>query len=503
MMERLKTAALSLLIVLSLLQSYWLAYSMPGFAESVRTELDYVNTEPMGPPELIENVIFPDSIVLHMGESAHTVLYPPTNFYDLIFRKIQAAGFKGFNRFAVASYDWDQIREKKQGVELRFGGGVPVALLEKLMKLEGDLLFLADRIERIWVYADENTELAHAFLFSSDGRTVYEASRTDLTAKDVEEYIGFGQYGTSYKPEGNVYVPEVSIDAVQALVGYETYTPEQMQRSLFFDPATTRTLENLNGAQIYTDGKRGLQLEQNGKWVSYTNPAAPQTTRNDTTENVLASMQFINEHGGWDGLHRYVPVRSSAEIAGEQGRTVLFQQYYGSYPIVSDELYKFGYMRLSLQQGVVTEYERSLMTLKGEADSKTTRWLPGGDTLRSALDVMDNSNDIIALYPAVRVLPTTDGTQLTLEPVWAVRYSDGKQEVLMSAMPSGYDGAAERLEWQQKQQQNKHTAKDSPLLPGDNPSSVMNSGRSNMSVNGMAQAEGPALDEEAQQSVQH
>jgi regulatory protein YycH of two-component signal transduction system YycFG len=457
MIEKLKTVILSVLIVLSLLQSYWLAYSMPGLAARVRTGIDYVNTEQMGPPEQIENVIFPESIVLHMGQSEHTVLYPPTNFYDLVYRKIQAVGFKSITRYPRVGYDWNQIRDKKKGVELRFDG-VPVSLLGKQMKLEGDLVFMADRIDRIWIYMDEDTELVHAFLFSSDGRTVYEASRTDVTARDVEEYIGFGQYGTSYKPDGDIYLPEISIEAVEAVVNYKTYTPEQMQRSLFFDPGTTRTLENLNGALIFTDGKRGLQIEQNGKWASYTNPAAPQTTQNDTTENVLASLQFINEHGGWDGLHRYVPVISSTDAgtAGEDGRTVLFQQYYGAYPIISDELYKFGYMRLLLQQGIVTEYERSLMTLDSAAKMKTTRWLPGGEILRSTLRAMDRRSEIRSVYPAVRVNPSLGGQSLSLEPVWAARYEDGTQRIVMSALPVGYDGAGERHQWQLEQQQKKN-----------------------------------------------
>jgi len=487
MIEKLKTVILSVLIVLSLLQSYWLAYSMPGLAARVRTGIDYVNTEQMGPTEQIENVIFPESIVLHMGQSQHTVLYPPTNFYDLVFRKIQAVGFKSFTRYAKSSYDWNQIRDKKKGVELRFDG-VPVSLLGKLMKLEGDLVFTADRIDRIWIYMDEDTELVHVILFSSDGRTVYEASRTDITARDVEEYVGFGQYGTSYKPDGDIYLPEISVEAVEAVVGYKTYPPEQMQRSLFSDPGTTRTLENLNGALIFTDGKRGLQIEQNGKWASYTNPAAPQTTQNDISENVISSLQFINEHGGWDGMHRYVPVNSITDAAGDGGRMVLFQQYYGAYPIVSDELYKFGYMRLLLQQGIVTEYERSLMTLESVAQLKTTRWLPGGELLRSTLQAMDRRSEIRSVYPAVRVIPSTDGDSLSMVPVWAARYADGTQVVVMNAQPAGYDGMSERHQWQLEQQQKKNTtANVDKAISGIG--AAGSSGRSNTSVGSLLDLE--------------
>src|SRR5690606_39138518 len=87
---------------------------------------------------------------------------------------------------------------------------------------------------------------------------------------------------------------------------YETYSPEMMQRSLFSDPSATWAIEDRSGSQIYTDGKRGLQVEQNGMWMSYSARAAKQSSENMLSENVYASVDFINSHGGWDGVHRLV-----------------------------------------------------------------------------------------------------------------------------------------------------------------------------------------------------
>ena len=79
-----------------------------------------------------------------------------------------------------------------------------------------------------------------------------------------------------------------------------------MQKNLFFDPGVTRAISDRSGSQIYTDGKRGLQIEQNGKWISYTDPVAGQKLQDDESENVYAAITFINQHGGWDGLHRFI-----------------------------------------------------------------------------------------------------------------------------------------------------------------------------------------------------
>ena len=67
MIERGKTVLLALLVVVSLVQSYLLAYSMPGMEVNVRTEQDYVTTEPLGPEEQMNKLLLPEELVLHLG----------------------------------------------------------------------------------------------------------------------------------------------------------------------------------------------------------------------------------------------------------------------------------------------------------------------------------------------------------------------------------------------------------------------------------------------------
>ena len=51
----------------------------------------------------------------------------------------------------------------------------------------------------------------------------------------------------------------------------------------------------------------------------------------------------------------------------------------------------------------------------------------------------------------MQVSPKAGENVITLEPVWAVRYVDGTQQVVAEARPVGYDGAAERRDYQEKQ----------------------------------------------------
>ena len=435
MKEKIKTTALIVLVVLSLLQSYLLAYSMPGLGATVRSDQDYVNAEPMGPATSVESVIFPEELIIHMGGNKHTVIYPGTQFYEMILnQRIQGREFKGFQRSPAGVLNWEEIRENDIGIELRFENGIPVELLQKLLKLEGDLLFLNETIDRIWIFKTSGTEEIRTFFFSADGQMVYESVRADLTVRDVQDYVGFGQFQPVYTmTDDGLYVPAAPLQSTEMVYAYETYSPDLMQRSLFFDPSTTRAFEDRSGSQIFTDGKRGLQVEQNGKWISYTDPSAPQITENLLSDNVYASVDFVNQHGGWDGVHRFVN-----DLPGGEGKYLRFKQYVGQYPVIETPPFRYGYMKLTLQQGVVTEYSRSLITLGQKSESRRVRWLIGGETLQKSLENYVRRSEVKALFPALQAAPVDDKL-LRFTPVWAVRLKDGTEEMLAEAYPSGYE----------------------------------------------------------------
>ncbi len=432
MIEKGKSVLLFLLVLLSLVQSYFLAYSTPYMEAKIKTELDYVKAEPLGEEEEVENLIFPEQLVLHLGDDKHTVFYPSTTYYELILDKLKSREFKGMQRVSVNSVDWDQIRREYQGVELRFGRAVPFELLQRVLKIDGDFLFSRDSIDRIWIYASKSSDEVRTFFFSADGRNVYESDRADLTIGDVEGYVGFGQYWDPYtSQDGELYIPEKPITRLLEMkVAFNRYTTDQMQDNLFFDPGITRTIPSKTGPQFYTDGRRGLKVEQNGVWMSFTDPVAPTDGENDIIDNVMAAISFVNQHGGWNGKHQFVK-----EAEGETGSAVIrFQQYYRDVPIVSGRSMNFGYMQLTLQQGYVSSYNRSLLVLGKEVTNKSSRRLPGGDQLRKLLNDMDaGGRKIEALFPAYR--PILDKDAIVLSPVWAARLVNGEVVIVTDSGP--------------------------------------------------------------------
>ena len=424
MKEKLKSIVLVLLVVSSLVESYYLIYRLPGSDTIIRSATNYIKTDYMGPETNVEDLIYPDKMIIHMGEDKHTIFYPDSTFYNLIFSLLEGRSFDSFQRRSIQNIDLAEMRQKNPGIELTFGSGVPVTLLQRVMQIQPDALFQAELIDRVWIYNVNNESKAHALFFSTEGGVVYEAGKADLTVQDVQQHVEFGTTWIPYTTvNGAYYVPETSVDMVESTLNLGVYTAEQMQRSLFFDSSITRNIREKDGSEIYTDSKRSLQVRQEQKWMSYTDPAALPAGESNVDKEVLAAVDFVNQHGGWNGDYRL-----SVAGGGIGKNEVVFQQYYGNYPILKKVGFQYGTIKLDLHQGTVSAYERSLIYIKSEEQNKQIKVLSGGDKLKEKLKIVSQQSAIVDLYPAYMPTRTEEGLHLT--PVWAVKLRNGEEMVL-------------------------------------------------------------------------
>lgn len=430
MIERAKSIALALLVAISLIQSYLLAYSMPSLGTKVKTEQDYVKTEQLGPKEKVDNLLSPESLVIHMGQDKHTVFYPQDNFYRMVLEKLSSREFKGFQRVDPSTLDWEQVRREDAGIEIRFSRDIPFSLLQRAFKgIDGEALLSTGAINRVWIFARPDSGEVRSFFLSDDGDDVYEASQVDLTAQDVQQSVGFGEFWKPFAYWANgVYVPEQSLALGRVELTFTKYTADQMRRNLFNDPTTTKmTQDSLDGTQIYADTKRGLKIEQAGGWLSFKDPVARVEGRNDPAENIMSAVQFVNQHGGWNGSFRLAKAPGTIK-AGGATEAIRFQQYYSDVPLVAAGDFRFGYMQLSVQQGEVSSYERSLLVLGDKEGVSQSHSLISGNQLLSKIRQTAGSQQVESLFPAYRTALSQD--KLILEPVWAIRLTSGEVRIV-------------------------------------------------------------------------
>jgi len=429
LIDKVKTVVLTLLVAVSLVQSYFLAYSMPNLETQVKTEQDYVKTEELGPEEKVENLLFPEALIMHLGEDKHTVFYPNDTFYRMVLEKLSSREFKGFQRVEANTIDWEQVRRQDQGIEIRFGRDIPFPMLQRAFKgIDGEALLSAGMIDRIWIFARKDSSEVRSFFLGKDGSEVYEAAQVDLTAQDVEQSVGFGQYWKPFSYWANgVYVPDQSLALSRLEVSFTKYTADQMKRNLFNDPTTTRMFQDSqDGAQIYIDTKRGLKVEQGGSWLSFKDPVARAEGRDDPAENIMSAVQFVNQHGGWNGAFRLTKAPGLGR-EDESDPAIRFQQYYGDVPLVTAGDFRFGYMQLSVQQGFVSSYERSLFVLGDKVGEAQPYNLMSGNQLLTKMRQAAGGLQVESLFPAYRTTLTKD--KLILEPTWAMRLTNGEVRI--------------------------------------------------------------------------
>ncbi|MCG7408358.1 two-component system activity regulator YycH [Paenibacillus sp. ACRRX] len=435
MMERSKSIVLAVLVLLSLVQSFLLAYSMPNFDVVKRAGSTYIKADPLGPEEKVDNLIYPEHMVLHLGGNKHTIMDPGTIFFNFIMKRLQGRSYDGFQLKSGADLDWAAIQEKKQGLELRFNSPVPAKLLQKVLPISEDAAFQTESIYKVWLYASEELNEVRVFFFTAEDNRIYESTRADLSVQDVKQLVEFGSSGTPYRlVNGTFYVPQEPIEMVEVKLPYTVFSPEQMQRSLFFDPTLTKIIQENDGSKIYTDGKRGLQVQRNQLWITYSDATAPTEERTDMTSDVMTSVNFINQRGGWSGRFRLSVMENMAQgspgiptLSGTHNRLV-FQQYWGSYPIISTKDTRFGYVQVTLQQGMVMNYERSLIQLGAHADEKQIKKLIAGEPLIAQLKKLSKYALIAEINPVYE--PSMSEEQIRLHPVWQVKYTDGTTELL-------------------------------------------------------------------------
>ncbi|WP_281883333.1 YycH family regulatory protein [Paenibacillus sp. YYML68] len=427
MIEKLKTAALTLLVLLSLVQSYLLAYSYPQPEQPLIQE-EYVKPELLGTQATLDDMLFPDHIVIHLGEGQHTVVYAHNSPYAEVLQTVKQRYLEGFRKTNMSSLsiNWDEVRNKQPGVELRFRDGLPLTVLQQLLQIKGELPPEHDVITKIWIFAEDSSRV-RTLLFTDTYNVVYEA-KADFTTKDIEErFVSAAGSYMAYKPTLNdMYIPQKSYPMPSYTLGYTLMTVDQLKRTFFVDPALIRNLTERDGSEIYTDSKRGLQLKSGQHWMTYSDPVAPASdNRVNYLGNLLTAVQFINQHGGWNGAYG---VQRMPERLLPGNQTYVFRQYYGSYPIVGTRDEQVGYMRITLQKDVVSGYERSTVLPDWKSVKRGEAELPGGELLEAMLQQYSKRLQIVSLFPAYR--PFLSDKTMELVPKWAVELYDGTYEFL-------------------------------------------------------------------------
>lgn len=425
MIEKGKSFILALLVGSSLLQSYLLAYHSTDY-ESI-LESEYIDTETIGTQEKQENLVFPQQIVLHGDENSHTVLYPGHYFYRIIMEDLQSHSYEGIRSTDKTTQQLQMLMNKQAGIEIRFPGKLPLQIIQYAIPIQPGLPNDTPWVKSIWATIDEENKSVEIYLIGDGLTETYTVSATDLTVDKVGEYIRFGDYQSpkyAVSPEGYLY-PNDTFPMAVLTFEYTSIAGDRLENMLFPDPGITRSLPTSDGMEIYTDGKRGLEIDRSQLWMSYTDPIASIGGTFSSANDLNTATQFINRHGGWNGLFELEQV--SVGLTQSEPRFIFRQwleSYPSSYPVLDQKDGGFGLIEVLLQQEVITEYKRSLMLLDSASVKRQQVYLPGGESLQARIELTGLSRQIERLIPAYKPRVTPEFAEFI--PIWAMILSNGE-----------------------------------------------------------------------------
>jgi regulatory protein YycH of two-component signal transduction system YycFG len=424
MTEKLKSAGLVTLVLLSLLQTWLLVYRTPQFEQATRP--DYVQTESVDQLQEIEQLLQPQFIVTHLSKQKYSVLYPEMVYFRRILEQWKERSYDGLRKSNVTLLQFYEQRATRAGIELQFFQEIQVDVLRTVMNLNVTDEQSSLSFDTLYGTLDSSGQDVTIWLISQKQRIIYEVVKNDWQGPAFIELTKIGEYQAKYRSYAlRHFIPEEPLVLQRYRLTYEETTAAQLWQKLFINPSITRNLIDRDGTEIYTDGTRGLQVNEQQRYMIYSDPAAQIGNNVSVADELLVGIQFINQHGGWNG--KYI-LQSLNRVEAEGEDQFFFRQYFGSYPIIELVEQRFGSTALRMKGGAVAGFERSMIRLGSEMVEQDQVVLPAGDELEALIKQTLPTVQMTAIYPVYVAEIDNESVQLT--PMWAVEQRDGAMKLL-------------------------------------------------------------------------
>lgn len=433
MIEWVKSAILTILILTSLLLSGLLLYRTPNAEEINR--VDYIPQQLIGEARQLEELVKPRSVVYHSGNGTHFMAFAGDPMYDQSMDLLTEWQLTGAEEVTLSTADWEQLLAEYPGWEWRFPTAIPGKVLFGRLFSGMDELEEHVAIDRVWIYQKQN-EITVLFIadlinrvyaskvIANEEKTLF--SRRDgsglLPVMPVTERLVSAQ---PYEPVRlrTSYFPRQATTMPAWKAPLQEIDMDQMKNLLFLDPSLVRTVTDTEeGAVMMQDGTRSTRYVETDHMLYYQNyklKIEPEPVDIDLGDTI----QFINRHGGWMADHRLVKV----EMGGSDDHVnrYEFRMVKDGLPVYANGQQRYGTtVTTESKGGHVLRYERSLH-FTSEDEFVISSPVPGGlKALEQMLKTFDPA-DIRDMFPAYRI--TKEEDELLYVPGWRIQLTTGEE----------------------------------------------------------------------------
>ncbi|WP_232698035.1 YycH family regulatory protein [Brevibacillus daliensis] len=376
-LEKVKSVLLVFLVLLSGVLTFLLLNNQPKL--ELISPATFFPSDKLGTTKQLEDLLRPESILFHYGEDKHTKAVYTDDVYRILMGEIENWYFSEFTYYPLSEQKWEALTRNQKGLELQYRSQIPISVLSQVLTIRGDVDPRLTGVDRVWLYHEQMDDAVYALFLSKKDQISFRA-KTAVTSKDLNNsYLMFGkslpeQSLHVYKqPKKSPYVVQDSLpywhiyylpknSSTLSLYNYNylPITRKQLLDTYFLDPGLVRQIVERDGTYIYTDGTRSIQIRSGQQLMTLTSPTW-QTADTDIElrDQVQEATVFINQHMGWIDDFRLETV----EERMDQNAQVVFRQYLGSYPLISQDAKLIDNIQVNVDKGQVLSMRRSLIDL--------------------------------------------------------------------------------------------------------------------------------------------
>ncbi|WHX62063.1 YycH family regulatory protein [Peribacillus frigoritolerans] len=378
--------------------------------------------------QIVSDVIKPVSILFH-GNGQHFQTSNPAEINEME-KQFSQWRFSGIKEISVNRLQrkFDDFVHEDGSIEIEFSDDIPISLYKTVLNITDKEVpeFSFDRI--IIKQKNISGNESAVYFVSYDKRKIYQSMVDSKKLRNFMDSFYRGSYdkhpeytAETINSKRTLFVPEnpVEINRLEYYIDYLDIG--DLKSALFINPKYVRQ-EPVSVGEEYTDGTRLMTVNKDNYLISYINPAQKRKLFGSSSDLLQKSIDFINEHAGWENNNYRFAYMSENE------QRVVFRLFVNGYPAFNES----GMTEIEQIWGKeeIYSYDRPYFKLDSVLPSvRSAKTLPSGKEVVNQLKSKDNVDfnsveDISIGYRLDKSLDSKLVTLVTLEPTWYYRIGD-------------------------------------------------------------------------------
>lgn len=425
MMEHIKSVVLTLLIINSILLTWMIWTYQPEYR--VLEESDYIRSERIGEERSLQEVIYPEKIVIHENDQSFW-LHPTNDAYESILEQFENVQLE---YFYSGSDVYGTSLNGINGLEIIFPDRLQGDWIKSLFNMDAEIEFPMESADRILVFNnDQSTQTEVSIRFLSSHNNEFYQINTGISVNQLQAW--FSEYGERTEVKSYPFRPSTrSLYSKRHYVpvesaGLKRYTffinsvddaKETFRDYLFNDPELVRHYFSGN-QEVFTDGNRMINILENGNVLKYVHPALAAQPESSERTIVEASVDFINGHAGWTDAYKL-----DEWFETPFNDRVKYRMHVDGLPVMGVNVNRgeFFRMELSREGNRISEYIRPLFHLEAEVYGLERISLPDFQLVMNLIDESENFQRELVEDAKIGYYMRKQTSLIIFEPAWFVK----------------------------------------------------------------------------------